>query len=100
MLMSVPTMFETCKPRADVHSGATRDEQFVADLSQVLRGTAPDEYKKPESFFHLTYPTRGLKELLKAVVLIRVEAGSWKHAPGDSRRLSWVVKEIGRSSED
>lgn len=67
--MSLPTVFETCTPRADVQSGATRDEQFVADLSQVLRGSAPDEYKKPEWFFRLTYPTRGLKELLKAVCL-------------------------------
>jgi len=67
--LSLPTVFETCTPRADVQSGATRDEQFVADLSQVLRGSAPDEYKKPESFFRLTYPTRGLKELLRAVCL-------------------------------
>ena len=67
--MSLPTIFETCKPRADVKSGATKDEQFVADLTQVLRETAPDEYRKPEMFFKLTYPTRGLKELLKAVCL-------------------------------
>jgi len=65
--MSLPTIFEACKPRSDVQSGATRDEQFVADLTQVLRGTAPDEYKVPKQFFLLTYPTRGLKELLKAV---------------------------------
>ena len=63
-----PTIFETCKPRADVQSGATKDEQFVADLTQVLRGTAPEEYRKPEMFFRLTCPTRGLKEL-KAVCL-------------------------------
>lgn len=67
--MSLPAIFDTCKPRADVKSGATKDEQFVADLTQVLRGTAADEYRKPESFFTLTYPTRGLKELLKAVCL-------------------------------
>jgi predicted AAA+ superfamily ATPase len=67
--LNLPTIFETCKPRADVKSGATKDEQFVADLTQVLRGMAPDEYCKPELFFKLTYPTRGLKELLKAVCL-------------------------------
>jgi SNF2 family DNA or RNA helicase len=67
--MSLPTIFETCRPRADVKSGATKDEQFVADLTQVLRGTAPEEYREPELFFKLTYPTRGLKELLKAVCL-------------------------------
>jgi predicted AAA+ superfamily ATPase len=69
MSLSLPTIFETCKPRADVQSGATKDEQFVADLTQVLRGTAPEEYRKPEMFFRLTYPTRGLRELLKAVCL-------------------------------
>lgn len=65
--MSLPTIFDACEPRDDVRSGATRDEQFVADLTQVLRGTAPEEYRTAAQFFQLTYPTRGLRELLKAV---------------------------------
>jgi predicted AAA+ superfamily ATPase len=67
--MSAPTIFTTCKPRADVLSGATRDEQFMADLSQVVNGTALPDYLDPALFFRNTFPTRGLKELMKAVCL-------------------------------
>lgn len=64
-----PTIFTTCQPRPDVLSGATRDEQFMADLSQVVNGTALPDYLDPVLFFRNTYPTRGLRELMKAVCL-------------------------------
>jgi len=66
--MSMPqTVFESCVPRPDVAAGTTKDEQFAADLAQVIRGTAPDEYRVPAVFFRNSYPTRGMKALLKAV---------------------------------
>jgi hypothetical protein len=65
--MLMRTIFETCKPRADVQSGATRDEQFAADLAEVVNQTAPKEYSDPATFFHHTYPTRGLKKLIETV---------------------------------
>src|SRR3954470_14202079 len=66
--MSAPRpIFETCTPRPDVAAGTTKDEQFAADLAQVIRGTAPDEYRVPAVFFRNSYPTRGMKELRKAV---------------------------------
>lgn len=61
------SIFETCRPRADVRSGTTKDDHFAADLAQVVNATAPPEYQDPALFFQHTYPTRGLKELLKAV---------------------------------
>ncbi len=61
------TIFETCRPRKDVESGVTKDEQFAADLAQVVNKTAPPEYIDPAIFFRHTYPTRGLQDLLKAV---------------------------------
>ncbi len=64
----IPTIFETCEPRPDVLSGATKDEQFAADLSQVVNRTAPKEYLDPKIFFSNTHPTRGIKDLLKAVL--------------------------------
>jgi hypothetical protein len=67
--LSIPTVFATCQPRPDVLSGATRDEQFMADLSQVVNGTALPDYLDPVVFFRNTYPTRGLRELMKAVCL-------------------------------
>ncbi len=67
--MIPPNIFSTCTPRPDVLSGATRDEQFMADLSQVVNGTALPDYLDPRLFFGNSFPTRGLRELLKAVCL-------------------------------
>lgn len=61
-------IFETCRPRADVEAGTTKDEQFAADLAQVVTGTAPKEYADASLFFRHSYPTRGMRELLKAVL--------------------------------
>ncbi|HLT18719.1 MAG TPA: hypothetical protein VKZ96_04600, partial [Thermomicrobiales bacterium] len=65
--MALPTIFESCTPRDDVLRGTSADADFAADLAQILRGTAPDEYLKPALFFGRTYPTRGLKDLLANV---------------------------------
>lgn len=64
-MRSLPTVFDICKPRPDVEAGTTKDEQFAADLAQVVTGTAPAEYAKPALFFRHSHPTRGLKALLK-----------------------------------
>jgi hypothetical protein len=62
-------LFTLCEPRPDVLQGALRESDFAADLSQVLRGEAPDEYTRPELFFSNTYPTKGLKNILKLVAM-------------------------------
>ena len=49
-------LFAICEPRADVLLGTLKESDFAADLSQILRGDAPDEYKNPELFFANTYP--------------------------------------------
>ena len=64
----ISTIFEKCKPRADVQAGTTKDEQFAADLAQVVNETAPQEYADPATFFRHSFPTRGMRELLKAVL--------------------------------
>lgn len=65
--MAVPTIFETCKPRPDVLSGAYSEADFAADLASVLSGRASANYRDPVEFFANTYPTRGLKSLLSNV---------------------------------
>lgn len=60
-------IFDNCEPRRDVLNGTTKDEAFAADLASVITRTAPPEYSDPVTFFQHTYPTRGLKALLKAV---------------------------------
>lgn len=59
----VKTIFDLCEPRKDVVRGEIAGSDFAADLAQVIKGTAPDEYREPEIFFAKTYPTRGLKSL-------------------------------------
>src|SRR5258708_20208293 len=67
--MTLPTMFSTCRPRADVVEGTVREDEFMADLSRVVNGIAPADYLDPAAFFAKSYPTRGMKELLKAICL-------------------------------
>jgi hypothetical protein len=48
--MSVPTIFDLCKPRPDVLAGTSSDSDFAADLSHVVRGTGgPVEYSNPRA---------------------------------------------------
>jgi predicted AAA+ superfamily ATPase len=63
----VKTIFDLCEPRKDVAKGEIAKSDFAADLAQVIKGTASDEYLKPDLFFSNTYPTRGLKSLLANV---------------------------------
>ena len=43
-VMSVPQIFETCRPRLDVLSGSVADADFAADLASVVAGRASNEY--------------------------------------------------------
>ena len=67
MAMTVPTIFDTCRPREDVLRGAVTEADFAADLAQVITGGGSPEYRDPDRFFANTYPTRGLKDLLANV---------------------------------
>lgn len=63
----IDTLFTACEPRADVLQGTIRESDYAADLAQVLRGDAPAEYKTPALFFANTYPTKGLRNVLRLV---------------------------------
>lgn len=64
--MTVPTIFETCRPRRDVLAGVA-DAEFAADLAQVLSDAGSADYRDPVRFFANTYPTRGIRNLLANV---------------------------------
>jgi len=67
---------EVVTPHRDVASGRYQQAEFAADLWQVWRDEAADEYGKPEEFFRRTYLTEGLKALLlNATRRLRGEAG-------------------------
>jgi hypothetical protein len=53
------TIYHTCRPRADVEAGTTKDEQFAADLAQVVNQTAPKEHANPTVFFRHRFPFCG-----------------------------------------
>lgn len=59
------TVSEICQPREDVRTGVIKESDFAADLAQVLNGTAPAQYADSATFFANTYPTKGLRALLK-----------------------------------
>ena len=63
------SLFEICQPREDVRRGLARDADFAADLSKVIRGDAPAEYRDAATFFANTHPTTGLRAVLKNVGL-------------------------------
>ena len=65
--MTIPTIFETSRPRDDILRGAIAEADFAADLAQVVAGRGGAEYLDPARFFARTYPTRGLKDLLANV---------------------------------
>ena len=55
---------EVIEPHPDVAAGRYAQAEFAADLGQVARGDAGDEYGDPRLFFERTYLTTGLSELL------------------------------------
>ncbi|MEI6392494.1 MAG: hypothetical protein WCT12_15485 [Verrucomicrobiota bacterium] len=65
-------VFDTCEPREDVIKGTIADADFAADLAKVIRGIASDDYQKPVRFFSNTYPTEGLKNLLRVLFALRM----------------------------
>ncbi|AVT32673.1 AAA family ATPase [Plantactinospora sp. BC1] len=59
---------EVIKPHPDVATGNFSASEFAADLAQVARGEARDEYGDPVEFFRRTYLTEGLRDLLGKAV--------------------------------
>ncbi|MEM1043502.1 MAG: DUF499 domain-containing protein [Bacteroidota bacterium] len=56
---------QICVPRPEVRSGKLTDEIFAAKLNAVIAGEADPVYQDPSRFFANTYPTEGLRTLLK-----------------------------------
>src|SRR5262249_36420979 len=66
--MTLPTVFEPCEPRQGVPTGTIAEADFAAALAKVIRGPASDDYQIPARFFANTYPTAGLRNLLRNVL--------------------------------
>lgn len=62
------TAFHTIAvPHEDILAGRLTLDVFAADLWEVHKGRAPDEYKDAARFFQKTYQTEGLANLLAVV---------------------------------
>jgi hypothetical protein len=64
----VKTIFDACIPRDEVLSCDLRDEMFAARLKDVIDGHADPIYQDPGRFFENTYPTEGLRTLIREVL--------------------------------
>ncbi len=62
------TIFELTVPRSEVLHGDLREDMFAARLRDVMERTADEVYKTPQRFFENTFPTEGLKTLLREVL--------------------------------
>ena len=51
--MTIPTIFDTCRPRPDILHGRISD----AHLASVVSGSKATEYRDPVWFFADTYVT-------------------------------------------
>src|SRR6266567_3913311 len=61
------TILMSCRPRPELFAESLPRDLFAANLYQVVSGTAPEIYAVPQRFFENTYPTAGLRALLKEV---------------------------------
>lgn len=62
------TVFDACVPRDEVLSGELSDDLFAARLKDVIDGVADPVYQDSRRFFENTYPTEGLKTLVREVL--------------------------------
>lgn len=67
--MALPSWWQVMLPHHDIRTNKRLDESiFAADLGQVVRGEAHQDYQDPIRFFAGTYLSAGLRGLLTDVV--------------------------------
>jgi hypothetical protein len=73
--------YKLVTPRKEVREGRSfNPDEFAIALEQVVAGSAPDDYKKPEQFFARTCFTRALREN-SGLVLRRLAGKTENTAP-------------------
>ncbi len=65
----LPSWRDVVTPHPDVAEGRYRNAEFAADLAQVARNAAAQEYQDPVEFFSRTYMTAGIRGLLSQALL-------------------------------
>jgi len=73
--------YKVATPRKEVREGRSfNPDEFAIALEQVVAGTAPEDYRKPDQFFARTCFTRALREIA-AMVLRRLSGRTENTAP-------------------
>jgi hypothetical protein len=73
--------YKVATPRKEVREGRSfQPDEFAIALEQVVAGTAPDDYRKPDQFFARNYFTRALREHA-GMVLRRLSGRTENTAP-------------------
>ena len=65
--VQMKSLLRSCVPKEDVLEGRLSEDTFAADLHAVYAGKAPEVYGDPVKFFENTFPTDGMKTLMKEV---------------------------------
>jgi hypothetical protein len=79
--MALDAWYKVVTPRKEVREGRSFDpSEFAIALEQVVAGTAPEDYVKPELFFSRTCWTRALTEHV-GMVLRRLSGQTQNTAP-------------------
>ena len=64
MTLMLPSIFNTCIPRAEILYEELSLDLFAAKLRLVVERSAPQDYQDPGIFNAFTFPTDGLKMLI------------------------------------
>lgn len=59
------TLIDYAQPQEEVLHSTLDESVFAANLSDALDGNAPSVYSDPSEFFHRTFPSSGLVDLLR-----------------------------------
>ena len=65
--MMLPSIFNTCIPRGEIQAGELSVDLFAAKVRPVVEGNAPLVYQDANVFFANTFPTDGIKTLIREV---------------------------------
>src|SRR6516164_7440238 len=79
--MLMEPWYKVATPRQEVREGRSfNPDEFAIALEQVVAGTAPDDYCKPDQFFARTFWTRALRDHV-GMVLKRLSGRTENTAP-------------------
>ena len=68
MASQAKNVWAVCQPRSDLFSSDLDASVFAISLDSVCQGKADPAYTDPEKFFHRTYLTQALSDLLERVI--------------------------------